>query len=111
MIDKGRCDDGFIWNPSTCECECDKSCDFSEYLDYVNCKCKKRLIGKLFQKCDEDIDENEMVFNSTLCDYLLNKKACRSCTRYVILLVIVFVLIISGTVFLLICKKKCSILL
>ena len=25
LIDKGRSDDGFIWNPSTCECECDKS--------------------------------------------------------------------------------------
>ena len=23
-IDKGRCDDAFIWNPSACECECDK---------------------------------------------------------------------------------------
>ena len=27
LIDKGRCDDGFIWDPSICECECDKSCD------------------------------------------------------------------------------------
>ena len=25
------CDKGFIWNPSNCECECDKSCDVSEY--------------------------------------------------------------------------------
>ena len=25
---------GFIWNPSNCECECDKSCDIGEYLDY-----------------------------------------------------------------------------
>ena len=24
LIDKGRCDNGFIWNPSICECECDK---------------------------------------------------------------------------------------
>ena len=22
-------------------CECDKSCDIGEYLDYSNCKCKK----------------------------------------------------------------------
>ena len=28
------CDKGFIWNPSNCECECDKSCDVGEYLDY-----------------------------------------------------------------------------
>ena len=29
------CDKGFIWNPSNCECECDKACDVGEYLDYV----------------------------------------------------------------------------
>ena len=29
LIDKGICDKGFIWNPSNCECECDKNCDFS----------------------------------------------------------------------------------
>ena len=27
------CDKGFIWNPSQCECECDKACDVGEYLD------------------------------------------------------------------------------
>ena len=31
------CDKGFIWNLSNCECECDKSCDIGEYLDYKNC--------------------------------------------------------------------------
>ena len=41
LIDKGICDKGYIWNPSNCKCECDKSCDFGEYLDYENCKCRK----------------------------------------------------------------------
>ena len=27
LVDKGMCDKGFIWNPSNCECKCDKSCD------------------------------------------------------------------------------------
>ena len=35
LIDRGRSDKGFIWNPSTCELECDKSCDVGEYLDYA----------------------------------------------------------------------------
>ena len=26
------------------KCECDKSCDFGEYLDYENCNCRKRLV-------------------------------------------------------------------
>ena len=42
LIDKCVCDKGYIWNPSNCECECDKSCDIGEYLDYENCKCKKK---------------------------------------------------------------------
>ena len=33
LVDKRICDTGFIWNPSNCECERDKSCDIGEYLD------------------------------------------------------------------------------
>ena len=36
LIDKGVCNKGFIWNPSNCECESDKSCDVGEYLNYQN---------------------------------------------------------------------------
>ena len=43
LIDKGVCDKGFIFNPSNCECECDKSCGIGEYLNYSNCKCRKKL--------------------------------------------------------------------
>ena len=53
MIDKGVCDKGYIWNPRNSECECDKSCDIEEYLDYKNCKCRKRLVDKLVEECDE----------------------------------------------------------
>ena len=44
MIDKGVCDKGFIWNPSNCEFECDESCAVGEYLDYENCKFRKKLV-------------------------------------------------------------------
>ena len=69
LIDNGRCDKEFIWNPSNCECECDKLCDVGEYLDYKNCKCRKRLIDKLVEECSENIDGNKMIYNSTLNDY------------------------------------------
>ena len=49
MIDKGVCDKVFIWNPSNCECEYDKSCDVGEYSDYENCGCRKRLVDKLVE--------------------------------------------------------------
>ena len=42
LIDKGRCDEGFIWNSSNCDC--DKSCDIGHYLDYKNCKCRKKQL-------------------------------------------------------------------
>ena len=75
LIDKGVCDKGYAWNPSNCECECDKSCDVGEYLDYENCKCRKRLA----EECTENIDEakltgkalfeygNECVCSYTVC--------------------------------------------
>ena len=57
VIDKGVCDKWFIWNLSNCECECDKTCDIGEYLDYENCKCRKKLFDKLVDKCTETIEE------------------------------------------------------
>ena len=54
LIDIGVCDKGFIWNLSNCECECYKSCDFSEYLDYKNCECKKRLVDKFAERISSE---------------------------------------------------------
>ena len=41
---------------SNCECECNKSCDIGEYLDYSNCRCKKKLFDKLIGECTENIE-------------------------------------------------------
>ena len=41
LINKGVCDKKYAWNPSNCECECDTACNFREYWDYENCKCRK----------------------------------------------------------------------
>ena len=43
LIDKGICDKEFIWNPSDCDCECYNRCDIGKYLDYENCKCRKKI--------------------------------------------------------------------
>ena len=51
---------GFIWNPSNFECECDKSCGVDQYLDYENCKCRKKLLDKLTEECTETDDEVKM---------------------------------------------------
>ena len=36
-------------------CECDKSYDVGEYLDYDNCKCTKKLVDELVDKCTENV--------------------------------------------------------
>ena len=83
---------GFIWNPSNCECECDKSCDIGQYLEYENCKCRKKLVDKLVEECGENIDGNEIISNGTLKD---DENVCNSCTIYIALLVIAFLIIIG----------------
>ena len=50
LIYEGTFGKGSIWNPSNCECECDKSCDIGEYLDYENCKCRKKLLDELVER-------------------------------------------------------------
>ena len=37
------------------ENECDKACDVGEYLDYENCKCRKKLVDKLVDEYTETI--------------------------------------------------------
>ena len=69
LIDKGICDKGFIWNPINCDCDCNQLCDVGEYLDYKNCKCRKKLIGKLVAECSENIDGNKMIYNGSLIDH------------------------------------------
>ena len=50
-------------------------CYFEEYLDYANCKCRKKVIDKLFEECSKNIDGNQMI-SVTVNDY---KTVCGSC--------------------------------
>ena len=60
LIDKSVYDREYACNPSNCECDCDKSCDVGKYLDYENCKCRKRLVHKLVGECNANIDEAKL---------------------------------------------------
>ena len=83
LIDKGVCDKGYAWNPSNCKCECDKSCDIGQYLDYKNCKCRKSLVDKLLDECIETVDEEVEIVNQS-------KNKCNSCILYIVLFSIFF---------------------
>ena len=98
MIDKGGCDNGFIWNPSNCKCECVKPCDVSEYLDYENCKCRKKLVDKLVDECAETVEEVKLS-KITLAENETKYK-CNSCTLHVALFSILFTINVGiGTYF------------
>ena len=91
LIDKGICDKEFIWNPTNCNFGCDKACDIGEYLDYENCKCRRKIAGELIEECSKNIDKNEMIYNETLNTILLNDYECGSCTLYIVLFVVFLV--------------------
>ena len=93
LIDKGVCNKGYIWNPSNYKCECNKSCNFGEYLDYENCKCRKNLVDKLVEECNENIEETNLVkINSTKC-----KRNC--CILYIVLPSIFFTINIGNATY------------
>ena len=92
LVDKSVCDKGSFWNPSNCECECDKSCDIGEYLDYENCKCRKKLVDELVEECTENVEEVKIV-GMALFEHG-NECLC-SCTVCVALAVIAFTISIG----------------
>ena len=91
LIDKRRCGDGFIWNPSICECKRNKSCDARKHLDYEKCKGGKRLIDKLVLKFEDK------VLNSTDTASITDKKvSCKNnCRTYIILLIIMCLILLA----------------
>ena len=78
------------------ECECDKSCDAGEYLDYENCKCRKKLVDKLAERCfseecTENIDEVKIAeITSMELHSTENIHKCISCTLYIVLFSMIF---------------------
>ena len=87
-----------FWNPSHCECKCDKFCNIGEYLDYENCKCRKKLVDKLVEKCTENVKETRLVEKPSTKNK--NKHKCSSCTLYIVLFLIIFTINVGiGTYF------------
>ena len=91
LTDKGRCDKGFIWNPSNFERECDKACDMGEYLDYEHCKCIKKLVDE----CTETVEEMKLA-KITLAE---NENSCK-CSSFKVYTVLfwIFFTIFSGII-------------
>ena len=100
LIDKVACDKGFIWNPSNCECEYDKSCDIGEYLDYKNCKCRKILVDKLVEECTENVEKVKLTEITSAEDKNKHENKCSSSTLYIVLFETIFTINVGiGTYF------------
>ena len=97
LIDKEVCDKGFIWNPGYCECECDKACDVDEYLDYENCKCRKKLVHKLVDECTETVEEVKLAKITFAENESANKYS--SCAVYTVLMIVVFTIFTGITTY------------
>ena len=98
LVSKRVCDKRFISNSSNCECECNKSCDIGEYLDYENCKCRKKLIDKLVEECTENVEEVKLA-QITLAEHE-NVCRCSSFTLFIVLFSIIFTVSVGiGTYF------------
>ena len=101
------CNNKQRWNNDKCRCECkwliyvivcDKSCDVGEYLDYENCKCRKKLVDKLVEECTETVEEVKLA-KTTLTENK-NKHKCSFWTLYIVLFSIIFTINIGiGTYF------------
>ena len=83
LIDKRICNKGFIENPTNYECECDKSCDLDEYLDYENSKWRKKLFDKLIAECPENVEEAKLATITSVMHE--NKHKCSSCMLHIVL--------------------------
>ena len=107
LIHKGVCDKGFIFYPSNWECECDKSCNIGQYLDYSDCKCKKKLIDPLIEECTKNDDDDKIkIVNTTVKNddktkivntTVENKNS--SCKVYIIFMTIAFTIFFGITIY------------
>ena len=96
LIDKGVYDEGYIWNPSNCECECDEFCSVGEYLDYSDCRCRKKLVEPIIDDCTENIEEVRIV-NITV----ENKNSyykLGSCKVHIVIMIVVFTIFTGITI-------------
>ena len=102
LIDKGICGKGFIWNHSNCECECDKSCNIGEYLDYENCKCRKKIVDKLIDECTETVEEVKLA-NITIAENENNYKYS-SCKVHIVFMIVAFTISTGITIYFVYCN-------
>ena len=80
LIVKVTCDKRFIWNPN-----CESQCDIGEYLNYENCKRRRKLVDKLVEECSENVEQVKMAKITSTEDGNKHKTKCSSWTLQIVL--------------------------
>ena len=104
LFDKGICNKGFILNLSTCRCECDKSCNTSQYLDYLDYKCKKKIVDLIVEECIEYDDDKTKIVNTTVTKNdnqtkIVNKTVKNGCKMYIVLTIVAILISTVYTIY------------
>ena len=75
-----------------------------EYLDYSNCKCRKKLVDKLVEECNENVEEIRLVEKISAKNENKHEIKCSSCTVYIVLFLLNFAINIGIGTYFVYCK-------
>ena len=100
------------------QCERNKSCNTSQYLDYLDCKWKKKIIDLIVEECIEYDGDKTRLVNKTVTKNdnktklviitvtktdnqikIVNKTVKNSCKVYIILIIVSIVISIVYTIY------------
>ena len=73
------------------------SVNVGKYLDYENCKCRKKLVDKLVDEYTETVEEVKLA-KITLAENESENKYS-SCTVYIVLMIVVFTIFTGITIY------------
>ena len=68
-------------------------CNTSQYLDYLDCKFKKKIIDLIVEKCIEyDDDKTKLVNKTDNKTKIVNKTVENNCKVYIVLTIVAIVI-------------------
>ena len=74
---------------------CDKAYDIGKYLDYENCKRRKKIIDKLIDECTETIEAVKLA-KITLAE---NENRYSSWRMYIVLMIVILTIFTGITIY------------
>ena len=103
LVSKLACAKGYMWNPSTCACECETFCETGQYLDYENCVCRKKIIDDLIEQCTSiiDMEIRSKELGSTVKNNTLSSNESSNNTYFILFIVflVLFILFLVGFIY------------